>query len=331
MHYPAHSILAMDLSPFGRSLKLLPAINAVRQAYASAFIVVAANTGACELITADNLSDETIDLGVIKLASGNALGLKRSLTLAKRARRHSFDLILDFSPRLETMIVSNVLLRARTITPSSIPRAVEFLLAFGGRQLKSDDYASVLKQISIKPDRNFQLVASASENSQFEQFLARNGSRGGELIVLLYASGAQPPRGSSFEALAEVGTRLANNFGARIVAADQPGDCEFTDAVGNRFSAGKSSLVEPRAPFLIAALARASIVITDEGAVAEAAATLGTPAIEIADSRTEPSPPSQRHRVVRANRGTAASTDEVYEIACEMIQESRSTSLFDLP
>jgi ADP-heptose:LPS heptosyltransferase len=327
MHYPAHSILAMDLSPFGRSLKLLPAINAVREAYPSAFIVVAANTGACDLITADNLADETIDLGVIKVAGANTSGLKRSLTLAKRSRRHSFDLILDFSPRLETLIVSNVLLRARTITPSSIPRAVEFFLAFGGRQLKPDDYTSVLKQISIKPDPKFQITTSAAENSQFEQFLARNGSRGGELIVMLYASGAR----SSFEKLAEAGTRLANNFGARIVAADQPGDREFTDAVGKRFSAGKSLLVEPRAPFLIAALARASIVITDDGAVAGAAAALGTPAIEIADSRTEPSPSSKRHRVVRANRGTAASTDEVYEIACEMIQESRSASLFDLP
>jgi ADP-heptose:LPS heptosyltransferase len=327
MHYPAHSILAMDLSPFGRSLKLLPAINAVRQAYPSAFIVVAANTGACELIAADNLADETIDLGIIKVAGGNTSGLKRLVTLAKRARRHSFDLVLDFSPRLETMIVSNVFLRARTITPSSIPRAVEFLLAFGGRQLKSDDYTSVLNQISIKLDRRFQIATSATENSQFEQFLARNGSRGGELIVMLYAAGAQ----SSFERLAEVGTRLANNFGARIVAADQPGDRDFTDAVGKRFSGSKSLLVEPRAPFLIAALARASIVITDEGAVAEAAANLGTPAIEIADSRTEPSGPSKRHRVVRANRGRRTSTDEVFETACEMIQESRSASLFDLP
>src|SRR6185503_12113851 len=117
MHYPAHSILAMDLSPFGRSLKLLPAISAVRQAYPSAFVVVAATTGTCELITAASLADETIDLGVIKPTGGNASGLKRSLTLAKRARRHGFDLVLDFSPRLETMIVSNLLLRARTITP----------------------------------------------------------------------------------------------------------------------------------------------------------------------------------------------------------------------
>lgn len=327
MHYPARSILAMDLSPFGQSLKLLPAINSVRQAYDSAFIVVAANTGACELIAIDNLADETIDLGVIKVAGGNVSGLKRSLTLAKHARRHSFDLILDFSPRLETMIISNVLLRARTITPSSVPRAVEFLLALGGRQLRSDDYASVLEQINIELDRSFQMAASAAENSQFEQFLERNGSRGGELIVMLYASGVQ----TSFERLAEVGTRLANNFGARIIAADQPGDREFTDAVRKRFLAGKSLLVEPRAPFLIAALARASIVITDDGAVAEAAATLGTPAIEIADSRTAPSGTSKRHRVVRSKGGHAASTDEIFETACEMIQESRSASLFDLP
>jgi ADP-heptose:LPS heptosyltransferase len=328
MLYPARSILAIDLSPFGRSLGLLPAIKAVREAYPATFLVVAATTGTCELIAAANLADETIDLGVIK-AVGNASGLKRSLTLARRSRRYNFDLILDFSPRLETMLVSSLLLRARTITPSSIPRAIEFFLKFGGRQLRSDDYASVLKQIGIKPEGNFQFAPSVEEDSRFEQFLARGGSRGGELIVLLYATGAQGTRGWTFEAFAEVGTRLANNFGARIIAADQPADREFTDAVGKLFSS--LMLVAPRAPFLIAALARASIVVTDDGALARLAAGVGTPVIELGDSRADQRPLSERHRVVRANRSARVSTDEVYEIACEMIQESRSTSLFDRP
>lgn len=328
MLYPARSILAIDTSPFGRSLDLLPAIKAVREAYPATFIVVAATTGACELIAAAKLADEIIDLGVIKAEGRNVSGLKRSLTLARRSRRYSFDLILDFAPRLETTIVSTLLLRTRTITPTSIPRAIEFFL---GRNLKSDDYASVLKQIGTKFERSFQFGPSTEEDSRFEQFLASNGSRGGELIVLLYATRAQGNRASSLEIFAETGTRLANNFGARIVAADQPADSEFTDGIKRLLPARSSMLSEPRAPLLIAALARASIVVTDDAAIARVAAGMSTPVIEIGDSRTDQNPSSKRHRVVQTIRGSLVSTDEIYEIACEMIQESRSNSLFDRP
>ena len=86
-------------------------------------------------------------------------------------------------------------------------------------------------------------------------------------------------------------------------------------------------LTAPHAPELAAAVARASLVITDEPGVAQLAAEVGAPVIEIAES-TAGSPASQMHRIIQSMARAGVSPDEVYELAVEMIQSSRSASLF---
>lgn len=332
MRYSARSILALDLSPFGRSLALLPAMRALRQAYPKALLVVAASSGTCELLRASGLADETIELGVIK-PSNKSGALRRLISLARRSARYDFDLLLDFSPRLETQIVSRLVLRARTITPSKLPRAIEMLLGFAGVPPRADnsafaDYASVLKQLGVEiTDTRLAVTATSDDDARFERLLSRSGSRGGELIVLLYASDLHDGRGWPLEAFAEVGTRLANNLGARIIAADQPSDDAFTNAVAALLPPGVIRLGEPGAAELVAAIARASVVITDDPGIAQIASELHTPVIEIADS----SSPAVRHRVVEASSRKRVSPDEVYDLASEIIQEGRSLSLFERP
>ncbi|HVG22158.1 MAG TPA: hypothetical protein VNI02_24190, partial [Blastocatellia bacterium] len=130
MSYQPRSILVADMSPFGRSLFLLPAIRSLRAAYPKTFIAVATSAGTCQLLEATGLIDEAIDLGVIKASSdGSYAGaLKRAARLYRRARRLQFDLVIDFSPRLETQALFRFIVRARTITPSRMPRVIEMLL-----------------------------------------------------------------------------------------------------------------------------------------------------------------------------------------------------------
>ena len=79
MSYPAHSILSIDMSPFGQSLALIPAMRAVRAAYPTTLLVAAASNGTCELLSACGIVDETIGLGVIKSPEA---GLMRSRGLS---------------------------------------------------------------------------------------------------------------------------------------------------------------------------------------------------------------------------------------------------------
>ncbi len=324
MIYSARSILVVDISTFGRSLKLIPALKLVREAYPNAFIAAAASTGIGELLLNAGLVTETIDLGVINPEGGESL--KRLVGLLRSARRLNFDLILDFAPRPETQFLSWVVLRARTITPSRLPVVLEFLTggAFRRRSEEPGGYESVLRKLGLEPgESRIAITPMPEENTRFEELLSRNGFRGGEPVVVLYtAGGADAWPVASF---AETAQRLANNFNARVLAADEPSGQSFTSALEALLPKTAIKLAEPRALQLVAAVARASVLITDEPNLAAAALEIGTPVIDLA----EPFLRADR-RAPPGLKLASATTDEVYEAACEILQESRSPSLFRL-
>jgi ADP-heptose:LPS heptosyltransferase len=335
MSYPAHSILAIDSSPFGQSLSLVPVMRTLRESYPKTFLVAAAPAGTCELLSAWSLVDDSISLGVIKPPNnGPSSALKRLWRLLRRSRRYNFDLVLDFSPRIETQFISRMVLRARVFTPLRLPGAFGALLEIGGVARPSDRsrlsrYKNVLQQVGVEMhDARLAIRTTAEEDARFEHRLARSGSRGGELIVLLYARNTAARRGWTIAEFAEVGSRLVNNFNARIIVADEPSDDAFTRALSAWMQPGAIKLTEPRVFELFAAIARASIVITDEPAVARIASELGTPSIEIADTFSKITESSTNHRIVQGSSRKQFSTDEVFDIASEMIQENRSASLF---
>jgi ADP-heptose:LPS heptosyltransferase len=338
MLVPARSILAIDGSPFGQSIAMLPVTRSIRASYPGTFLAAAAAAGTCDLLTADGVVDCCISLGVVRTSPGGQRGaLKRLVGLFRAARRYDFDLILDFSPSLETQIVSRLASRARVFTPSKGSRVIGMLLELGaasrftGRGARSD-YTSVLRQAGVDMnDIRLAIRLPFDEDRRFEQRLTNSGSRGGELIGLLYASNPNGARSWPVAAFADIGTRLANNFGARIVAADEPTDHTFTRAVSAGLPPGSIKLTEPRALELIAAISRASIVITDAPAIAQIASELGTPVIEIVDAMSTAPTSSTTHRIARGSWRSSVPADEIYEIASEMIQENRSPSLFQRP
>lgn len=309
-------------------------------------IVAATSSGTCELLRVAGFVDDTIDLGVIKSSDRRYTSVLRKLaTLIRRSRRYNYDLVLDFSPHLETQIVSRLILRARTITPSRTPRAIEVLLDVAGVHTSFDrsgqsSHKRVLAQAGVDlTDTTFRVRLADDEHARFEQRLLKAGSRGGELIVLFYASNSDDSRGWPVEAFAETGRRLANTFDARIIAADEPGDSTFTNGLRSLLVAGMTAgispgitmIAEPRAVEVIAAIARASVAITDEPAIAQIASELGTPVIEIADTASRNVVKPGGHRILEASSRKRVTTDEVYDTASEMIQESRSPSLFQRP
>ena len=326
-------ILVLDLLPFGHSLPLLPAVRALRAAHPRTFITVAASRGACDLLAASRLADEVIDLGVIKPSNQNFSGaLGRIGRLFRRTRRSDPDLVLDLSPRLETQVFTSAVLRTRAVTPSKPFDVLDRLLTLAGKAARANTHREecrkALGQIGVSAalDR-LSIALVPEEDARFERLLADKGCRGGQPVVVLY-SGSALAGGWPVENFAEVGVRLANNFSARVVAADEPGDNTFTGAIAPLLPRDAIELREARAVELVAAVARASLVITDDAGVAEMASDLGAPALEIARWKPRPGLPKTR-RVAYAPALARVMTDEVYEMASEMIQESRLISLFE--
>ena len=331
---PIRSILVLETSQFGSALALLPAVRALRASYPKALLVAATSTGICELLNASALVDDTIELKAIKSPNPEYFdSLKRLAALIKGTRRYNFDLVLDFSPRLETQIASRLILRSRTITPSRPSRVIELLIGWAGakfiRQSGSSKYDNVLSQAGVDfDDTSVRVEVPEQEHARFEQRLVKAGSRGGELLALLHSSNPNDTSSWPVGSFAELAGRLSNTFGARIIAVDEPSDRTFTDALTPLLPAGAIRLVEPSAFEFVAAIARASLVITDQTMVARIASEMGTPAIEIADTIASRIASTAEHRVLEGPSRKRVTPDEAYEAACEMIHKSRSPGLF---
>ena len=95
----------------------------------------------------------------------------------------------------------------------------------------------------------------------------------------------------------------------------------FVSIVAPRLAAGSALQ-------LAAAVARASLVITDAAGIAEMADDLGTPVIEITEDPGASRSTVNSHHLVCAPSRSRVTTDEVYEPACALIQSSRSAQLF---
>lgn len=313
---------------------MLPAIRAVRADYPRTFITVAASKGTCELLAASRLVDEVIDLGVIKSSNQNfSASLGRIARLFKSARRSDPDLVVDLSPRLETQVFTTAVLRARTVTPSKPLDVLDRLLSRTAGRSRADSHTAdcrkALKQIGVEAalDR-LGIELLPEEDARFERVLAEKGSRGGQPVVVLYSSGRAPSESWPVESFAELAERLAKNFAARIVFVDEPGDSDFTDLLGATLPDDAIKLRQARAVEVVAAVARASLVITDDAGIAEMATDLGAPALEIARSKPERGLAKNR-RVIHSAAPARVTTDEVYHLASEMLQESRLITLFE--
>src|SRR5262245_35724474 len=128
MQHP-RSILVINQAHFGKALLMLPAMEALRRHFPRTFIRAAVATGIGELLLLHGLADEVIDLGITPAGEQNLGGaMKRLFKLLAKTRGGYDDLILDFSPRLETQIISRWRGSARYVTPSRISRLLDLLL-----------------------------------------------------------------------------------------------------------------------------------------------------------------------------------------------------------
>jgi ADP-heptose:LPS heptosyltransferase len=331
MQYDPRSILVINASHFGRALLMLPAMQALRDAFPESFIQSAASKGICELLSVFHLSNETIDLGVIKpTEQGYGSAINRLLRLMRATNRDDFDFVADFTPRLETQIASRLGWRTRHVTPAKFSNLIDSLLK--RRSAFADDHAGdcavALKKIGVKSIADhFAYPMTNDDSHRFEEVLKRAGFRGAEPVVILYSSQARAAQRWPLEKFSEIAFRLANNFDARIVAVDEPFTSEFTKAIKTSLPKRAITLSAPGAIDFLSALARASLVITDERGVAKTARDLRAPVIELADEAS-PFAESTSHRVLRSSSRPRIATDEVYEAACEIIQEGRTLSLF---
>src|SRR5262249_6055166 len=297
-------ILAVDASSFEQSLQLVPAVRALRTVYPNSYLVAATATGTCQLLGEARLVQETIDLGL--LAETSAFGASASFKLFRHVRRLPIDLFIDFNPSLGTQLFARVLLRTRTIAAITPADVIDAMI---GRSLSlpraRERYLATLDRLDVSASGLKLCPPSRPEdNERFERFLSDSGFKGAEPLVLLYSRHHR--HGWSVPMFADLSNRLANNFGVRVVAADEPGSIWFTAAAAPFLPGGAIWLAQPDALQFVAGIARSTVVVTDSAAASSIASELGTPRID----------------------PTGKTVEDVHGLVSEEIRASRSESLF---
>jgi ADP-heptose:LPS heptosyltransferase len=263
-------------------------------------------------LNAGGLVDEAVELGALKESTEGLVSAAKSFfRLMNRTKRKDFEIFLDFNPRIETQAVCRLGLGSRVVTPVRMPFILEQLM---GRRLDVPDrYGSVLRRLGLKPDGlDVKCGVDPSDSARFEQLLTRSGVRSGEMIVLFCSgdAGVSGRHGWGAGNFTELANRISNNFEARAVVADVPHDNAFTNLVGPLLPRNAIRLASPRAAELLAAIARASLFVTDDAGLAELGLSLAVPILPVARSAETP--------------GVEAAFLE----ACRMLGASRTESLF---
>ncbi|HYL99885.1 MAG TPA: hypothetical protein VEZ90_13095, partial [Blastocatellia bacterium] len=335
-------LLFVSTVPFGESLALLAALGAIRNGFKNAFITAAASSGAVELFSAYRLADETIDLGLMEKSGDGAAvsSLVRTIKLLRTVRRRRFDLIVDCAPRVGTQLLA-LFSRGKTVVPIvRLPDLVDDLLGgkHGRRTRIEAASASIIRQLELTPLPDAARFQPGPEvSARIEESLRKQGFRGGAPLILLYSNDPGSPKAWPPARFIEVGSRLAANYGVRVVILDRPYESKLTNAIAAAMPRETIKLRAPRALEVIGALARASLVVTDDAGVARFSSRLGTATIDIGSTSQKSSdgipglragrPAGKRPAGVKG--GLLASGEDVYQVACTMLQASRTAVLFE--
>ena len=87
-------------------------------------------------------------------------------------------------------------------------------------------------------------------------------------------------------------------------------------------------IAAPTAGRFLAALSRASVVLTDGAGTAYLAGLMRAPSLLVSVSGRPLPPPRARCQALTAARYDAVTADAVYDAACKLIRRERSGSLF---
>lgn len=306
--YPARSILVADTTPFYESAMVMPVLRSLRSAYHPSALLIASATGTCELGRRCGLVEDAIDLGSLHRSARSA---RAFLRFFRSVRRFEVDLVVDLNLSLATQLLSRLVLRAQTVTVAGL----DILTALAGAREKRSAKGArdpfvrgelALKSLGIATGtRTLDVELSRDEDLALERTLASAGFKGGAPLVLLHSPDAVRSIRWPVSSYAGVAARLANNFGAWPIVADEPGATDFTRLTGAVLRSA-IRLPNPHVMQLVAATARATVVITQSYAISQIAKEFATPAID----------------------PTGCTPDEVHDLAAEVIQAGRSESLF---
>lgn len=316
------NILILAVAPFHDAALLVGPLAARRELLRGDRVTVATTAGAADLVRALGIADEVWEVGESGRAPRDARDAYRSASLLFKARKGRFGSVIDLFPKPLSMAAALAATGGRAVTAS--PRYGELLrgsrATVSGPDDPVDRIAGLIGVATVAADVVHTL--DAQSQAWVERALGAIGYDGGP-VVSVVSSGMWPDA-----RFVDVASRLRDGYQAWIVALDTPRGPGRAREIAEALGGHVLGVSAPTGARFLAALARSSVLVTDDVGAAATATILGVPSVVVASS-AGPRLATHHDRIVLA-AGDAAHIDPeaVLDAASKLVGKPRTSRLF---
>jgi ADP-heptose:LPS heptosyltransferase len=340
MSFEPRNILVIDFGQLGDVVLSLPALRAIREKFPQARITVAVGKPGAPVVELSGYADATIPVDRVALRDGSKpLAIVRIMRLVQEVRRKEFDFVIDLHSLSETNLLGFFSGASHRLYARRPGRSLDFLARFDTRPPVEDTnhdrhavdrYLDVLRPLGIhNAPRMPRLRARAEDDHAIEALLKKAKASSGVPLVGLFPGAGHPSRRWPLPRFAELADMLARNDEVRILVFAGPEEREMVAEVKATFPRSTIVLDRLSIPQLAAALARLSVLISNDTGPMHVAAAVGASVVLLLDRRAPHSylPVEGHHRIIQRAIGDIT-TEEVYQAARELFVTGRTEALF---
>jgi heptosyltransferase-1 len=340
MSFDPRNILAIDFGQMGDVMLSLPALAALRQKFPRARITVAVGKPGKQIVELTGSADEVLVVDRVALRDGFApASVFKIARLIKEVRHRKFDFVIDLHSLSETNLLgylSGATMRLYSRRPG---RSLDFLSNFrpvppveDREKHAVERYLDVLAPLQIGDVSRVPRLPLREEAERAVSQLFRKEKIGSDApLVGMFPGAGNASRQWQLERFADLAERVARNDRLRTVVFLGPEERARAREIRAAFPARTTSVVEKLdIPQLASALARVSVLVSNDTGPVHVAAAVGTPTVVMVGRPTRDGyePVGERHRVIYGRDIDSITVEEVYALTRGVLTAERTAAIF---
>jgi ADP-heptose:LPS heptosyltransferase len=250
-----------------------------------------------------------------------------------------FDFVIDLHSLSETNLLGYLSGASHRLYCRRPGRSLDYLANFKPRPPAEDKtrhavdrYLDVLKPLDVaNAPRMPVLQTNPAGDAALDSLLKKEKAQSGELLVGLVPGAGNITRRWPLENYVQLADHLIRNARVRVIVFAGPEEQAALPQWKSLFPPNTIFFDRLTIPQLLSALARMTLVVSNDTGPAHLAAAVGVPVVVIMDRPTPHSymPVGDQHRFVYGADITSTSVDTVYRAAQELLALNRTARLFN--
>lgn len=340
MSFDPVNILVIDFGQMGDVVLSLPALAAVRRRFPRARVTVAVGKPGRQVVELSGAADEVLVVDRVALRDGFApLSIARVVGVVREVRRRKFDFVIDLHSLSETNLLAYLSGAPHRLLSRRPGRSLDFLANFRPQPPAEDlskhaveRYLDVLAPLKVGEVARVPRLPLRDEAERAVDQLFKKAKVGaGAPVVGIFPGAGHPSRRWPLERFGELAQRLANSDGLHTALFIGPEELPQSKQIRAAFPKASTTAIERLdIPQLASALARTSVLVSNDTGPVHIAAAVGTPVVVLVgrDGANGYEPVGRGHRSIFRAPIESITTAEVYEAARRALVSERTASLF---